>query len=91
MKIEIHIPQTLQHKTDGKKVVEINSGETVGDCLNELIKMYPALKDDLFKSDGKLKDHIEVYLNMQSTYPEELLKKVKDGDKIHIITMLAGG
>ncbi len=90
MSVEIHIPQALQHITEGKKVIEVPVGNTVGDCINELIKLYPKIKEEIFKGD-KLRDHIEIYLNMQSTYPEELLKKVNDGDKIHIITMLAGG
>ncbi len=93
MKVEIHIPQSMQHKVEGKKVVNIElegNNKTIGDCIEKLLEIYPGLKDELFKGD-KLRDHIEIYLNMQSTYPEEFLKKVKDGDKIHIITMLAGG
>jgi hypothetical protein len=30
-------------------------------------------------------------VNMESTYPEELAKPVRDGDEIHITLMLSGG
>jgi molybdopterin converting factor small subunit len=34
---------------------------------------------------------VEVYVNNESAYPEELAKPVQDGDEIHLILMLAGG
>ena len=50
---------------------------------------YKAGRDAAAK--GKLKNIIELYLNQESTYPEELAKAVKDGDDIHITVLLAGG
>ena len=34
---------------------------------------------------------VEVYVNLESAYPDELAKQVKDGDEIHLTYMLAGG
>jgi molybdopterin converting factor small subunit len=45
----------------------------------------------LFTKKDKLLNTIEIYVNHASAYPNELLKPVKDGDEIHLITMLAGG
>ncbi len=45
----------------------------------------------LFEKSGKLRNHIEVFLNLKTTYPQELAMPVKDGDEMHITVMLAGG
>lgn len=90
MSVKVKIHKTHRQYTDGLEVVEVEGG-TVGDCLNHLVQKYPTIKDALFDKKGRLLNVIEVYLNMESTYPEELAKKVKDGDEIQIIVMLSGG
>ena len=45
----------------------------------------------MYGKDGGLNNFIDIYVNMESAYPEELTKTVKDGDEIHIITAVAGG
>ncbi|MBI2979332.1 MAG: MoaD/ThiS family protein [Chloroflexi bacterium] len=32
-----------------------------------------------------------IYVNEESAFPEELARPVKDGDELHIVTMIAGG
>lgn len=90
MSIKVHLHKTHRRFTDGLETVDVE-GHTVGECLQQLIRQYPDLKSALFDGKDKLQKTIEVYLNMQSTYPDELAKKTKDGDMIHITLMLAGG
>ena len=90
MGIRVHVHKTHRQFTDGQEIVEVE-GRTVGDCLAGLVREFPPLKDNLFDKKGRLLNVIEVYVNMESAYPEELAKKVKDGDEIHITMMLAGG
>lgn len=90
MPIKIHIHTTHRQFTDGKEVV-ITEGKTVGECLNNLIKQFPKMEKAIFSKKDKLLNNIEIYLNHTSAYPDELSKPVKDGDEIHLITMLAGG
>jgi sulfur-carrier protein len=87
--IEISLHKTHRRYTDGKEIIEVE-GKTVGECLQNLVKKYPALDKDIFKT-GKLNSIIEVYLNGASAYPNELAKPVKDGDKINLVYMLSGG
>jgi molybdopterin converting factor small subunit len=82
--------RTHRQFTGGRETVEVQ-GETVGDCLHHLAKEYPGIGKALFEKKGKLKNHIEVFLNLHTTYPQELAMPVKDGDEIHITAMLAGG
>lgn len=90
MSVKVNIHPNLFHLTDNKEVVEVN-GKTVGECLNNLTQFYPEIKGTLFNKNGKLFTHINIYVNQESAYPQELNKPVSDGDVIQIVLMLAGG
>ena len=90
MGIKLNVHKTHRQFTDGLEVVDVE-GATVGECLLDLVKKFPKVKEQLFDGKGKLKNIIEVYVNMESAYPDELAKSVKDGDEIHLTLMLAGG
>ena len=90
MSIKVNIHKTHRQHTDGLEVVEVE-GNTVGDCLANLINKFPGMKDAVFDKKGKLLNVVEIFVNMQSAYPEELARSVVDGDEIHITVMLAGG
>jgi len=88
--IQINISQFLQHLTNDVKVVNVN-GKTVGDCLNDLVGQFPQLETLLFDKEGELLKLLNVYVNGESAYPEELAKSVNDGDKLDIMYTIVGG
>jgi molybdopterin converting factor small subunit len=88
--ININIHKTHREFTDDQETLEV-AGQTIGECVEDLIERYPGMKRAVFDAKGKLLSQIEIYLNMESAYPDELKKPVKDGDEIHIVVMLAGG
>ena len=88
--VEIQIPQFLQHVVNGVKVVNVN-GSTIGECLNDLVTQFPHLRALLFKKNGELQKHLDVYVNGESAYPDELVKPVNPGDKLHIVNIIVGG
>ena len=90
MSIRINIHPSLYHLTNNQDIAEVN-GTTIGQCLKQLIKQFPDMEEALFDSNGKLLNYVDVYVNMESAYPEELARSVVDGDEIHITVMLAGG
>jgi len=90
MSVTVHIHKTHRQHTNGLSKVEVE-GRTVGRCLDHLVTQYPALKDVLFEKREKLRNNLEIYVNLESAYPDELAKPVQDGDEIHITVMLAGG
>lgn len=90
MSITINIHKTHREHTDGQETLEV-TGRTIGECVDDLIARHPGMKQAVFDGKGKLLSQIEIYLNMESAYPDELKKPVKDGDQIHIVVMLAGG
>lgn len=80
----------MRHLSGGNAVVEV-SGDTVGKCIDDLIEKYPTIKEKIFDKKGVLLNYIDIYVNLDSAYPEELRKKVEDGDEITIALMLCGG
>ena len=90
MSVKVNIHSSHRQYTANAKTVEV-MGRTVGECLDDLISRFPDMKKVLYHQNGKLNTLIEIYLNLESTYPEELKKPVTDGDEIQITLMLAGG
>jgi molybdopterin converting factor small subunit len=90
MAISINLHKTHREHADGQEVVPV-SGSTVGACIDDLVRQYPGLKEKLFDGKGKLRHYLEIYLNGESAYPDELKRTTRDGDEIHIVILLAGG
>ena len=90
MSVTVNIPQFLQHLTDDVAVAIVNGG-TVGECLRDLVEQFPQLKSLLFTKNGKLLKYLDIYINGESSYPDELAKLVNDGDKLQIIKIIVGG
>jgi molybdopterin synthase sulfur carrier subunit len=90
MSIKVHIHPSLQHLTDDRVEVEV-VGNNIGECFQNLVTEYPGLDEMLFEEKGKLSKYIDIFVNDESAYPEELRKSVKDGDDIYILMQIAGG
>lgn len=90
MSIKVHLHSTHRQFSGGQAVIEVE-GRTIGECMQDLVARHTGLKKVLFDEKRALQRNLEIYLNMESAYPDELLKPVKDGDHVHITVMLAGG
>ena len=90
MSVKLHLHPFLMHLADNKDVHEVN-GTTVRECLEDIVKRYPDLGVWLFDDEKELKNLFELFVNMQSAFPEGLEKPVTDGDEINLIIVIAGG
>jgi len=84
MSVKVYVEGGLIAMTKGKNMLEV-SGDTVGECLEDLVTLIPKLKEALFfeKEEGfALRSNIELLVNGSQT--EDLFKAVKDGDQIHV-------
>jgi len=88
--ITVNIHQALRHLINNQAIAEV-SGTTVGECLADLVRQFPGIETKLFNKKGKLLNYVDIYVNLESSYPEELAKPVMDGDKLSITLMIAGG
>jgi hypothetical protein len=53
MSVNVIIPKFLKYLTNNAEVANVN-GNTVGECLIDLIEQYPGIKEQLFDKDGNL-------------------------------------
>ena len=90
MSIKIDISLLSNQYTKGQQIVDVK-GSTIGQCLDDLVKQFPGIKQGLFEENGKLHSYIDVYLNGESAYPELLAKPVRAGDKLYIVFLIGGG
>lgn len=90
MSVKININPLLYQYTNEQKIAEVN-GDTVGQCLDHLVEQFPDIRKAIFDKNGKLLNYIDIYVNRESAYPEELAKPVKEGDELHIVITIAGG
>ncbi len=90
MAVTVYIPLIHRHLSDDVETVKVD-GKTVGECFHQLVKRFPNLQNAIFNKKGELQNLLEVFLNSESAYPDELARSTKDGDEIHITTILSGG
>ena len=90
MGVRINILPYVRHLTNGQTLVEVK-GNTVGECLDNLTKQFPGIEAVLFDDSGELLNYIDVYINGESAYPENLTRLVKEGDELYILPVIDGG
>jgi len=90
LSVKIKLHHSLVKLADGRAVLEVN-GDTVGQCLEQLAARFPNLKKKLFEKNGALSRILEIYVNGESIYPDELATAVKDGDELDTVMRISGG
>jgi molybdopterin synthase sulfur carrier subunit len=90
MSIEVNISSYFTPYSNHQQVAYVN-GSTVDECLNDLVKQFPALKRVLFDKNGKLYHAFDIFINGESVYPKAQAEPVKDGDKLNIVWIIQGG
>ena len=88
MSVKVNLHPYLTETTDAQVELE---GTNVGECLKNLVGRFPAMQTKLFGKSGKLHGYIEILVNAQSTFPQELAYPLKDGDEVTILVFLSGG
>ena len=90
MTVRIIMPQLLREYTKSQSIVEVN-GNTVSECLDNLIRQYPHAERWLFDRNGILLVLIRINEETTIRHKEGLNKPVKNGDELHIFNILGGG
>ncbi len=90
MKAKVNCQYFLLHLTDDHDEIEVE-GDTVRDCLERLVDLYPRVRKWLFREDGELANFVDIFVNLASTFPNQLSDPVKEGDEIYIVMMHTAG
>ena len=90
MSVQLEVSSIFARYTDNKTNIELE-GNTVGECINDLVEKYPDMKKMILDKNGNLRHSYDLYINGQSSYPKEMTKRVKDGDKLNLVMLIQGG
>ena len=80
-------------KIAGRSEVKVSPGRgNVVSLLNKLCGEYPAMRDELFDKEGKVRDHLNIFINqVPLTSVTEKTAVLRDGDEVMIMVAIAGG
>ena len=88
---KILIPTPLRQFTAKENSVTVAAG-TVGEALDALTSLYPALRQQIFTDEGKLRSFINVYLNDEDIrYLRKTATPAAEADTISLVPSIAGG
>ncbi|HHT46317.1 MAG TPA: MoaD family protein [Firmicutes bacterium] len=92
MGIKVKFMSYLKEIT-GTSLVELQpSFDTVEKIMDELLRLYPQLKDEMFYEDGTMDFIYQLILNgKRLSWPENKNLRVKNGDQLMIMVFIAGG
>ncbi len=84
----IAIPTPLRKYTDGARQVETN-GETLRAVFDDLDARFPGLKFRVIDEQGRLRQHLKLFVNQRLA--PNLETRVAANDSIQIILAISGG
>ena len=88
MSVKIEIPYYLQLYVNNQESLEVK-GKTIKECLDDAVRQYPAMKEQLFDSAGEIG---VILLHQGEPVMDGALKnRVKDGDVIGVYPIIVGG
>lgn len=81
----------MRYYLDNQPEVAVE-GKTVLEALQSAVTQYPALRFHVFDSEGKLRRHINVFVNDQNIRDLKGLKtKLAAADRITLLASISGG
>ena len=91
MSIKVNISRYFFGGWANESVVAEVKGNTVGQCLNHMVKVYPTIKNEIFDVNGGVAIEAHIFINGESAFPDELAKPVRDEDVIDVLPMAISG
>jgi hypothetical protein len=88
VRVRIRLGPGYQEYTDNREILEVE-GNTVKECLESLVALFPVFKDLLSDSDHALSSL--VICNGEVIVPSQLDRSVADCHEISLLPMIYGG
>jgi hypothetical protein len=66
-------------------------GSTVGECLADLVRRYPAVEPVIFDGQGRLRRQFYVYVNHESMFKADFSQPVTENDILILVVLASGG
>ena len=87
----LRIPALMKFYVDNQTELSLN-GATVREALADLTARYPAIQSHIFDSEGKVRRHVNLFVNENNIKTLDGLEtKVSAEDKIILLPSISGG
>ena len=87
----VRFPALMKFYVDNQSEFPV-AGATVVDLLDNLLKLYPALRPHLFETNGNLRRHFNIFVNGEHIRELNGLDTVlEEDDKVILMISAAGG
>ena len=87
----LRIPTPLRAYTGGNNEIPVK-GSTVGEALQDLVTLYPALRPHLYNGEGALRPFVNLFLGEENVKElQGLATPVSQSDRLLLIPSIAGG
>ncbi|MCL6610659.1 MAG: MoaD/ThiS family protein [Peptococcaceae bacterium] len=92
MSIQVNF-MSLISSTAGVRRVRLDPAyRTLGEVLDDLTRLYPGLKEELFDEEGRLDYLYQIFLNGEKLeWSSARDEPVRDGDQLAIFAVIGGG
>ena len=88
----LNIPTPLRAYVDGLDEIQMDSVNTVDECLTQLVTQYPTMKQHLFDEQGQLRKFVNIYVKDEDIRQLDGLKtKLDANSEVSIVPSIAGG
>ena len=87
----LRIPALMKFYVDNQTELSLN-GSTVSEAIADLIAHYPAIKTHILDSEGRVRRHVNLFVNENNIKTlDGLDTKVTADDKIILLPSISGG
>jgi hypothetical protein len=83
MSVKLHLSAFFLLYAENKNLVEVY-GSNLGECLGNLVSLFPNIKDRLFTSNGALQPYIQIVVNAETDGTTDMAQQIQPGDDIYV-------
>jgi molybdopterin converting factor small subunit len=92
MAITVYLSGHLKSYTGGDTQTQLNADfATVGETLDSLWKVYPALRDRVLNEQGEIRQHVNIFVGSDDVKRLKGLDTALKSSELHIFNAVSGG
>jgi sulfur-carrier protein len=92
MAVTVYLSGHLKSYTGGETQASLDADfVTVGDTLDSLWKVYPALRDRILTEQDEIRQHVNIFVGSDDIKRLKGLETLMKGSELHIFNAVSGG
>ena len=92
MAVTVYLSGYLKSYTGGETQAQLDTDfATVGETLDSLWKVFPALRDRILTEQGEIRQHVNIFVGSDDVKHLKGLDTPLKSDELHIFNAVSGG